>query len=176
MIDEVIGPGLINPRNTRYVNPFVQLLFHILPLRLMIAAWPIAIQLFPHSVWCSSQCPRIGPSMLYCCLLCAGQMSLMAKIASNWPCRYSGHYIMLLRGCLGTQLNNCSVSDRSLGFLPPSHLDVFPIDLCSSYTFPFSNPLLWWNAWIFTSGLSNLMLNHLKRSKFTFVHFLGSFS
>jgi hypothetical protein len=40
MTDEVIGPGLINPRNTYYVNAFVQLLFHILPLRLMIVAWP----------------------------------------------------------------------------------------------------------------------------------------
>jgi hypothetical protein len=38
MIDEVIGPGLINPRNTSYVNAFVQLFFHILPLRLMIVA------------------------------------------------------------------------------------------------------------------------------------------
>jgi hypothetical protein len=40
MNDEVIGPGLINPRNTCYVNSFMQLLFHILPLRLMIVAWP----------------------------------------------------------------------------------------------------------------------------------------
>jgi hypothetical protein len=40
MIDEVIGPGLINPRNTWYVNAFVQLFFHILPLRLMIVVWP----------------------------------------------------------------------------------------------------------------------------------------
>jgi hypothetical protein len=40
MIDEVIGPGFINPRNTCSVNAFVQLLFHILPLKLMIAAWP----------------------------------------------------------------------------------------------------------------------------------------
>jgi hypothetical protein len=40
MIDEVIGPGLINPRNTCCVNAFVQLLFHILHLRLMIVAWP----------------------------------------------------------------------------------------------------------------------------------------
>jgi hypothetical protein len=40
MIDEVIGPGLINPRNTCYVDAFVQLLFHALPLRLMIVAWP----------------------------------------------------------------------------------------------------------------------------------------
>jgi hypothetical protein len=40
MIDEVIGPGLVNPRNTCDVNAFVQLLFHILPRRLMIVAWP----------------------------------------------------------------------------------------------------------------------------------------
>jgi hypothetical protein len=36
MVDEVIGPGLINPRNICYVNAFVQLFFHILPLRLII--------------------------------------------------------------------------------------------------------------------------------------------
>jgi hypothetical protein len=40
IIDEMIGPGLINPRNTYCVNSFVQLLFHILPLTLMIVAWP----------------------------------------------------------------------------------------------------------------------------------------
>jgi hypothetical protein len=40
MIDEVIGPGLINPRDICYVNAFAQFLFHILHLRLMIVAWP----------------------------------------------------------------------------------------------------------------------------------------
>jgi hypothetical protein len=40
MIDEVIGPGLINPRNTCYVDALRQLLFHILPLSLMTVAWP----------------------------------------------------------------------------------------------------------------------------------------
>jgi hypothetical protein len=39
MIDKVIGPGFINSRNTCYVNALVQILFHILPLRLMIVAW-----------------------------------------------------------------------------------------------------------------------------------------
>jgi hypothetical protein len=39
MIDDMIGPGLINPGNTYYINTFVQLLFHILPLMLMIVAW-----------------------------------------------------------------------------------------------------------------------------------------
>jgi hypothetical protein len=53
---------------------------------------------------------------------------------------------------------------------------VFPIDLYFSYTFLFPDPLLWWNAWILTSGLFNLMLDHLKHNKFSFVHFLGSFS
>jgi hypothetical protein len=36
MIDEVTGPGLINPRDTCYVHVIVQLFFHILPLRLII--------------------------------------------------------------------------------------------------------------------------------------------
>jgi hypothetical protein len=40
MIDEVIIPGLINPMDAWYVNAFMQLLFHILPLRLLIVAWP----------------------------------------------------------------------------------------------------------------------------------------
>jgi hypothetical protein len=39
MINELIGPNLINPGNTCYVNAFVQLDIHILPLRLMIVAW-----------------------------------------------------------------------------------------------------------------------------------------
>jgi hypothetical protein len=40
MIDEVIRPGLINPRDTCYINAFIQLLFHVLPLRFLIVAWP----------------------------------------------------------------------------------------------------------------------------------------
>jgi hypothetical protein len=40
MIDNVIGPGLINPKNARYVSAFVPLLYHILPLKLLIVAWP----------------------------------------------------------------------------------------------------------------------------------------
>jgi hypothetical protein len=40
MIDEVTRPGLINPRDTCYVNAFMPSLFHILPLRLLIVAWP----------------------------------------------------------------------------------------------------------------------------------------
>jgi hypothetical protein len=39
MIDEVIRPGPINPRDSCYVNAFIQLLFHIWPLRLLIVAW-----------------------------------------------------------------------------------------------------------------------------------------
>jgi hypothetical protein len=79
--------------------------------------------------------------MLRRCLPYASQMSLMARIASTWPCRYQGDYVMLLRGCLEAQLNNCSVSDRSISFLPPSHPDVFSIDLYSSYTYPFPDLL-----------------------------------
>jgi hypothetical protein len=40
MIDEVIKPGLVDTRDTCYVNAFMQLFFHILPLRLLIVAWP----------------------------------------------------------------------------------------------------------------------------------------
>jgi hypothetical protein len=40
MIDEVISPGLINPKDTYYVDDFMQSLFHIVPLRLLIVAWP----------------------------------------------------------------------------------------------------------------------------------------
>jgi hypothetical protein len=41
MIDEIIRPGLINPRDACYVDAFIQLLFHILPLRLLIIVLPI---------------------------------------------------------------------------------------------------------------------------------------
>jgi hypothetical protein len=40
MIDEVIKPGLINRRDACYVDAFMQLLFHVLPLRSLIVAWP----------------------------------------------------------------------------------------------------------------------------------------
>jgi hypothetical protein len=40
MIDEVVRPGPINPRNACYVNTLMQLLFHIRPLRLFIVVWP----------------------------------------------------------------------------------------------------------------------------------------
>jgi hypothetical protein len=39
-IDEVIKPDLINPSDVCSVNTFMQLLYHILPLRLLIVAWP----------------------------------------------------------------------------------------------------------------------------------------
>jgi hypothetical protein len=44
MIREVIAPGLFNPFHSCYINAFVQVLFHILPLKLMILAWPNADQ------------------------------------------------------------------------------------------------------------------------------------
>jgi hypothetical protein len=40
MINAVMIPGLVNPRDACYVDAFMQLLFHILPLRLLIVAWP----------------------------------------------------------------------------------------------------------------------------------------
>jgi hypothetical protein len=38
MTKEVIGPGLINPLHTPSINLFVQMLFDILPLNLLIVA------------------------------------------------------------------------------------------------------------------------------------------
>jgi hypothetical protein len=40
MIEEVIGHGLMNPPNTCYINAFMQLILHALPLRLFVLAWP----------------------------------------------------------------------------------------------------------------------------------------
>jgi hypothetical protein len=70
----------------------------------------------------------------------------MAKIASNWACRYQGPSVMLLWERLETQFNNCSVPDRSLDFLPLSPPDMFPIDIHSSDTLPFPDDRLGSNA------------------------------
>jgi hypothetical protein len=40
MIQDVIGPGLSNKSNLCYISAFVQLLFHVLPLRPIIRYWP----------------------------------------------------------------------------------------------------------------------------------------
>jgi hypothetical protein len=40
MTDEVIRPGLLNPRDAYYVHAFLYLLFHMLPLRLLFVVWP----------------------------------------------------------------------------------------------------------------------------------------
>jgi hypothetical protein len=40
MISQFIGPGLINRAHICCINAFVQVLFHILPLRYLILAWP----------------------------------------------------------------------------------------------------------------------------------------
>jgi hypothetical protein len=39
LIQDVIGPHLIDPSHACYINTFVQFLFHILPLRLLMLAW-----------------------------------------------------------------------------------------------------------------------------------------
>jgi hypothetical protein len=150
------------------------------PTSKVVGCWlllgPIETELFPHSIWCSSQCPRIGSSMLYHCRLHVSQTSCTAKIASNRACRDWGRSVMLLRERWGTQFNKCSVPDRSLDFLPLSPPDVFPINIHFSDTFTFPNPLLGSNAWVLASGLFNLVLNHLKHNKISFVHFPDSSS
>jgi hypothetical protein len=88
IIDEVIGPGLINPRNTCYINSLVQLLSPILSLRLMIVAWPNRDPIISTVRLIFVAMSQISPLMPYRCLLYASQMSLIAKIALNWPYRY----------------------------------------------------------------------------------------
>jgi ubiquitin C-terminal hydrolase len=38
--EEVFGSGIMNPSHPCYINAFVQVLFYILPLRLLVLAWP----------------------------------------------------------------------------------------------------------------------------------------
>jgi hypothetical protein len=40
MMQEVSGPDIINPLSTCYINALVQILFHTLPLRLIVITWP----------------------------------------------------------------------------------------------------------------------------------------
>jgi hypothetical protein len=142
MIDEVIGPGLINPRNICYVNAFVQLLFHILPLRLMIVAWPnhdpIISKLRLMFVAMSQNRPVdavllstvFEPDVLdgKNCFELALQILGTLRDASSGVLRDTIEQLFCFR--------------QITRFLPPSHPDVFPIDCCSSYTFPFPDPLL----------------------------------
>jgi hypothetical protein len=44
MIREVTAPGLFNPSHAWDINAFVQVLFHIVSLKLMILVWPNADQ------------------------------------------------------------------------------------------------------------------------------------
>jgi hypothetical protein len=146
MINEVIGAGPINPRNTCYVNAFVQLLFRIRSLRLVIVAWPnrdpIISALRLMFVVMSQNRPIDAESLSSVC-----KPDVLDSIdCFDLALQILGALRDASSGCLETQLNDCSVSGRSLGFLLSSHPDVFPIDLYSSYTFPFPDPLLGSNA------------------------------
>jgi hypothetical protein len=88
MIDEVIGPGLINPWGTHYVHAFPQLLFHILPLMSLIVVSPnrdLVISAFHLMSVAISQDRLIDAVSLP--TVCERDV-LMAKIISNWACRY----------------------------------------------------------------------------------------
>jgi hypothetical protein len=80
--------------------------------------------------------------------------------------------VALLQERFGTQFNNSSVPNKSPDCLPLSLPDASPIDIYSSDTFPFPDPLLGSNARILASGLFNLMLNHLKHNIISLIHFL----
>jgi hypothetical protein len=112
----------------------------------MIAAWtnrdPIISALHLMSVAMSQDRPINAVSLSTVC----EPDVLDAKDCLELALQIFGHYVMLLCGCLETQLNNYSVLDRSLGFLPISPPDVFPVDTHSSDTFQFPDPLHGSNA------------------------------
>jgi hypothetical protein len=121
LIDEVIRPGLINPRDACHIHDFIQLLFDILLLRLLIVVWPNRDLII---------------SALHLMFVAMSQDRLIDAASLSTVCDK----------CLETQFNNCSIPGRSLDFLPLSPPVVFPIDIHSSDTFPVLDPLLGLNA------------------------------
>jgi hypothetical protein len=165
VIDEVPRPGLINPRDACYVNVLMQLLFHILPLRLLIVAWP-------------NRHPII--SALHLMFVAMSQDRLIDVVSLSTVCEpdvFDGkdcfelglQILGALRdassGTLRDTIQQLFCSRQITWLSTHSPPDVFPIDIHSSETFPYPDPLLGSNAWILASELFNLMLNHLKHNK-----------
>jgi hypothetical protein len=84
VIDAAIKPSFINPRDICYVKAFMQLFFHVLPLKLLIVAWPNRDRIISalHLMFVAMSQDRLIDAVSLS--LYVSQMSLMAKIASNW--------------------------------------------------------------------------------------------
>jgi hypothetical protein len=141
MIDEVVRPGLLNPRDTCYVNAFMQILFQCLPRKVLIVAWPNRDRII-------SALHLMFVAMSHNRFIDAVSLSAVCE-----PDAFDGkdcfdlglHILGALRGAsLGTFRDTIQqlFCFRSLDFRPLSPLDVFPIDIHSSDTFPFPDPLL----------------------------------
>jgi hypothetical protein len=178
MIDEVIRPGLINSMDTCHVNAFMQSLYYIRPLRLLIAASPNRDRI-------TSALQLMFVAMSQDCLIDAVSLSTVCgtDVFDGKDCFELGLQILgALRdassGTLRDTIQQLFCSRQITRFSTP-----FP-SRCVSDRHSFFLHLLisessGLHAWILASGLFNLMLNHLKRNKISlisFVHFPGSSS
>jgi hypothetical protein len=102
MIDEVIRPGFVNPRDVCYGNVLMQLLFHLLPQKLLIVAWPnrdlIISALHLMFVALAQDRPIDAVSLSTVCE--PGVFD--GKDCSELGLQILGHFVMLLRERLGT--------------------------------------------------------------------------
>jgi hypothetical protein len=154
----------------------MQLLFHILPLRLLIVAWPNR---------------DLVISALHLLFVAISQDRLVDTVSLSTVCEpdvfdgkdcfeLSLHILGALRdassGTLRDTVQPLFYARQITRFPTLFSSSTSPIHIHSSDTFLFPDPLFGSNAWILASGLFNLMLNHLKNNKISFVHFPGSSS
>jgi hypothetical protein len=170
MINEVIRPGLINPRDVCYANTFMELLLHIRPLRLLIVAWPNRDLII---------------SALHLMFVAMSQDRLIDAVSLSTACepdvsdgkdcfelglQVSGALHGASPGTLSDTIQQLFCSRQIARFSTPFSSRRVPIDIHSSDTFPFPDARFGSNAGILASGLFKLMLNHLKHNKISFLH------
>jgi hypothetical protein len=145
MINEVIRPGPINPRDTCCVNTFIQLPFHILPLILLIVAWlnrDLTLSSLHLMVIAISQDWLINAILLS--TVCEPDV-FAGKNYSELGLQRLGS---LCDGSSGTLRNTIQqlFCSRQIVRFSPSFSSIGVSDRHSSDTFPFQDPLLGSNA------------------------------
>jgi hypothetical protein len=174
MIDEVIRLGDINPRDACYVMPSCKLLFQILPLRLLVVAWLNRDLII---------------SALRLTFVAISQDRLIDAVSLSTVCEPN---VFDGKDCfeLGLHLLG-ALRDASAGTLRGTIQQVFSSRHITRLSTPFSSRRISDRHSFFfhlpvsgssteikclnsCSGLSNLMLNHLKHNKISFVRFPGS--
>jgi hypothetical protein len=146
MINEVMRPGLINPRDAYYFDAFMQLPFRILPARSLIIAWSnrdliiYALHLMFATI---SQDLLIDAVSL--------STGCEPDVFDGKECFELGLQILgALRGAssgtLRETIQQLFCSRQITRFSTPLSPDIFPTDIHSSDTFTFPDPLLGSNA------------------------------